>query len=75
MEELLLKLSEVLLPYVSDPTTLVGAIFLAVIGLFNVLKHVLPAPDEDSSAWYKGLIRVIDFCATNFLKAKNAVRV
>ena len=75
MEELLLKLSEVLLPYVSDPATLVGAIFLAVIGIFNVLKHVLPAPTEASSSWYKRLIRVIDFCATNFLKARNAVRV
>lgn len=66
---------ESLIPFLTDPTTLMGATFLCLCGTANVLVHVLPVAKEDSKGWYKMFMKTVNYIAANFGKAQNAPRV
>lgn len=66
---------DALLPFLSDPTTLLGATFLCACGFANLLVHLLPLATDTSSNLYKTLMQVVNLLAANFGKAKNEVKL
>lgn len=58
-----------------DPTTLAGAALLCLCGICNLLVHLLPVATNDSNVWYSLFMKVINFGAANFGKAKNVTSV
>lgn len=62
---------ESLMPFLTDPTTLLGASFLCASGVANLLVHLLPVPSDTSHGVYKVLMKLVNLLAANFGKARN----
>ena len=47
----------------------------AIIGIASVVSTIVPAPKETSGQVYKVLYNILQWCAANIGKAKNATSI